>query len=145
MTSARGQGERVGNSWSPNIDGRNLKPEVWDHSGQVADRWGRGGEEGTGLLILDADVIFGRPLTHIINPYLLPVAVFSVILSLVSLVPFKIKTTVLISEYEPRLLISWKRSDWLSFQNWAHFLKWSSRAPFQKMSWQNELVFCPQN
>ena len=63
MTSARGSGEGVGKSWRPNIGGRGLKPNVWDHFGRVAERW-KGGGEGSGLLISDADVIFDRPLNY---------------------------------------------------------------------------------
>ena len=43
----------------PNLDGRGLKPFVWDHFDRVAERWGG---KGSGLLISAADVIFGRPL-----------------------------------------------------------------------------------
>ena len=60
----QGREEGVGKSCRPNIDGWGLKPNVWDQFKLVADRYGGGA--GSGLLISDADVIFGRPLIEIL-------------------------------------------------------------------------------
>ena len=52
-----------GGKLMPNIAGRGLKPKVWP----FLVEWLTGGGEGSGLLISDADVIFGRPLKSIIH------------------------------------------------------------------------------
>ena len=64
-----GTGEGVGKSWRPNIGGRGLKPDVWDHSGRVADRLGEGGG-GLGSQYRMLTSFFGWPLSEV---YLLQV------------------------------------------------------------------------